>query len=231
MYFLLGCFFMNKPDIKKISVVSMLTAVAFLCTFVFRFKVAFLTFDFKDAVISIISLVYGPLWAVVSSGLVAFFEMLSMSDTGLYGMIMNFLSSGTFALTCGIVYKYKRSFSGAIFAVIASAVSVTSVMMLANIFITPHYIGATSADVIALIPTLLLPFNLSKAVINSAVVLIIYKPVTMVLKKIGLIKKSENDRGVKKRSLALLLVSLIVIILTALFLILYMGGSFELFRS
>lgn len=221
---------MNKPDIKKISVASMLTAVAFLCTFIFRFKVSFLTFDFKDAVISIISLLYGPVYGIASAGLVAFFEMLSMSDTGLYGMVMNFLSSGTFALTCGIVYKYKRSFSGAIIAVIASAVSVTSVMMLANIFITPHYIGATSADVIKLIPPLLLPFNLSKAVINAAVILIIYKPVTSVLKRTGLLKSREM-KVQKKRSAILFVIAILVIILTALFLILKMGGSFEIFRS
>ncbi|MBO7218273.1 MAG: ECF transporter S component, partial [Clostridia bacterium] len=78
---------MNKPDIKRISVAAMLTAVAFLCTFIFRFKVSFLTFDFKDAVISIISLLYGPLYGIASAGIVAFFEMLSMSDTGLYGMV------------------------------------------------------------------------------------------------------------------------------------------------
>lgn len=221
---------MNKPDIKKISVASMLTAVAFLCTFVFRFKVSFLTFDFKDAVISIISLLYGPVYGITSAGLVAFFEMLSMSDTGLYGMVMNFISSGTFALTCGIVYKYKRSFSGAIIAVIASAVSVTSVMMLANIFITPHYIGATSADVIKLIPPLLLPFNLSKAIINAAVILIIYKPVTSVLKRTGLLK-SRDVAVQKKRSAVLFVIAIVVIILTALFLILKMGGSFEIFRS
>ena len=42
---------MKNEQIKKIAVTAMLTALAFLITFVFRFKVGFLTFDFKDAII------------------------------------------------------------------------------------------------------------------------------------------------------------------------------------
>ncbi len=221
---------MNKPDIKKISVAAMLTAVTFLCTFVFRFKVSFLTFDFKDAVISIISLLYGPVWGILSAGIVAFFEMISMSETGIYGMAMNFLSSGAFALTTGLVYKYNRTFKGAIIAVSLSALTVTTVMMLANIFITPIYLGVNSSDVIALIPTLLLPFNLSKSIMNAAVILIIYKPVTKALKRVGLIpKKAEGEAKPTFRSIVLLVSSLIVIIATVLFLIFHMGGSFQLF--
>lgn len=221
---------MKKTDLKKLSVASMLTAVAFLCTFVFRFKVAFLTFDFKDAVISIISLLYGPLYGIASAGIVAFFEMLSMSDTGIYGMVMNFLSSGTFALTCGIIYKYKRSFTGAIIAVVSSVISVTTVMMVANIFITPHYLGATATEVIAYIPTLLLPFNLAKSIVNASVVLIIYKPVTNALRRIGLIKKSEQEgRRITIKTVVLMIVSLAVLSLAIAFII-KMGGSFELFR-
>jgi riboflavin transporter FmnP len=223
--------FLKKTNLKKLSVASMLTAVAFLCTFVFRFKVAFLTFDFKDAVISIISLLYGPLYGVASAAIVAFFEMLSMSDTGIYGMIMNFLSSGTFALTCGIIYKYKRSFCGAIIAVISSIISVTTVMMIANIFITPHYLGTTSAEVMSYIPTLLLPFNLAKSVVNASVVLIIYKPVTNALRRIGLIKKSEQEgKRITLKIIILIVISLAVLALAIAFILIKLGGSFEVFR-
>ena len=72
---------MNKTKIRNISVTAMLTALAFLLTFVFRFKVAFLTFDFKDAIISIASLLFGPLYGVASAIIVAFIEFISVSDT------------------------------------------------------------------------------------------------------------------------------------------------------
>ncbi len=221
---------MKKADFKKIIVSAMLCAVAFLSVFVFRFKVSFLTFDFKDAIISIISLLNGPILGVASAAVVAVLEFLSVSDTGGYGLIMNFLSSASFALACGLVYKYKRSFLGAILSAVTAVVSVTAVMMLANVFVTPLYMDVERADVIAMLAALLLPFNFSKAIMNASVMLIIYKPLTTALRKTGLVPKS--DSGAYKtgvRGVILLICAVLMIILTALFLIIKMNGSFELF--
>lgn len=221
---------MQKNNVKKITVTALFCALAFLMTFIFRFKVGFLTFDMKDAIISIISLLYGPIYGVASAGVVAVLELLSVSDTGLYGLIMNFLSSATFALACGSVYKYKRSFSGAIIAVLVSVVSVTTVMMIANIFITPYYMGVGTADVLALIPTMLFPFNLCKAIINATSLLIIYKPITNALKKTKLVPSSQTAYKFSKKSALLVVVSLLVLILAVLFIIFKMGGSFSFLK-
>ena len=218
-------------NIKKLTVTALFCALAFLMTFVFRFKVGFLTFDFKDAVISILSLLYGPVYGVISAGVVAFLEMISVSDTGPYGLIMNFISSATFALACGTVYKFKRTFSGAIISVVTAVVTVTAVMMVANIFITPFYMGVGRGDVIALIPTMLLPFNLAKAIINATSLLLIYKPVTSALKRTGLV---INDGGKKfefsKKTLIMSIVSVIILALAVAFVIFKLGGSFSFLK-
>ena len=215
----------TKQNLKKITVTALFCAIAFLMTFIFRFKVSFLTFDFKDAVISIVSLLYGPLYGIASAGIVAFLEFLSVSDTGVYGLIMNFISSSVFALSCGLVYKLKRSFSGAIFAVVTAVISVTVVMMVSNIFITPYYMGVARADVLGLIPVLLFPFNLCKSIVNAAAVLIIYKPVTNPLKKLGLIEIKAPYKSFSKKSVILIIVSIIVLLSAILFVIFEMGGS------
>ena len=222
---------MKKFDVRKLTVSAMVCAIAFLAMFVFRFKVSFLTFDFKDAILSINALLYGPIMGVVSAALVAFIEFITVSDTGVYGLIMNFLSSAAFTLACGLVYKYKRDFSGAIIAVITSVFSVTAVMMLANVFITPYYMGVERSAVIAMLPKLLLPFNLSKAIMNTAFLLVIYKPFTTILKKTMLL--AQNDKGNYKmglKSVLLLVISVLVIILTTLFIILYLHGEFSIIR-
>ena len=221
---------MQKKDVKKISVTALFCAIAFLMTFVFRFKVGFLTFDLKDAVISVISLLYGPIYGVASAGVVAVLELLSVSDTGLYGLIMNFISSATFAIACGSVYKFKRSFSGAIFAVVVSVISVTAIMMVANIFITPYYMGVETAEVIALIPTMLFPFNLCKSIVNAASLLIIYKPITNALKKTGLVVANKTSYSFSKKSVILFVVSLAVLALAVCFIIFKMGGSFSFLK-
>lgn len=222
---------MKSNSLKKLTVTGLFTALAFIMIFLFRFKVSFLTFDFKDAIISIISLLYGPIYSVSAAAVVAVLEFLSVSDTGVYGLIMNFLSSGTYALICGLIYMYKKSFSGAIMAVSIASVSVVGVMLVANIFITPYYMGAEQSYVISMIPSLLLPFNLAKTVINSSVVLIIYKPVTSALKRIKLIERKKNEKyKFTLKSLILLIVSLIVFIASVLFIILYMRGDFQFFK-
>ncbi len=222
----------KSVKLKKISASAMLCALAFLCMFVFRIKVSFLTFDAKDAVISIISLMFGPLYGVLSAAIVAFLEFLSVSDTGVYGLIMNFLSSGTFALTCGVIYKYKKSFSGAIVGLVISVLSVTSVMLLANLFITPYFMGADRSVVISMIAPLLLPFNLTKAAMNAAITLAIYKPLTTGLKKAGLVPSGNNIHyKLNSKSVLLIVISLIVIVIAIFIFILVLDGKFELIRS
>lgn len=221
----------KKVDLKKISVMAMLCALAFICVLVFRFEVGgFLTFDVKDAILTITALIYGPVWGAVCSFVVTFLELIMISDTGIYGFIMNFLSSMTFSVVAGLVYKYRRSMSGAIVGVVIAVLSTTAVMLLANLFITPLFMGVSRAEVVKMLSTLLLPFNIIKAVFNGSLVLILYKPITQVLRKTKLLMVKNNHKyKFNFSSVLLILVSLIVLIGAVLFLVLKMGGTVDLF--
>ena len=218
---------MKKINVKIMTVLSMLCAFSFMCVLLFRFEVGgFLTFDIKDAILAIASFIYGPLAGVVCSALVAFLEFILISDTGLYGFIMNFLSSATFSMVIGLIYKYKRTMMGAIIAVF----SMTSVMLLANMFITPLFLGVDRQAVMGMLVPTLLPFNIIKAVFNGALVLIIYKPITQALKKAKLLISGGTDNykfGFK--SVLLLIISLMVLVAAALYLVLKMGGGVDFF--
>lgn len=216
---------MNKKiNLKKISVVGMLTALAYLCMLLFKFKISFLTFDVKDALLAVIAFLYGPLYGVVSSFLVAFIEFLSVSDTGIYGFIMNALSSAAFAGTCGLFYKYRRTFSGAIVGAVLAVLSMTLVMLLANLFITPYYMGVARSEVAAMIPTLFLPFNLIKGIVNMAITLMIYKPITGALKKTGVLITGNGSLD-KKKFILVTLVSLLIAVISILLVFFYFDGS------
>ena len=221
----------KSSHIKTITVVGLMTALAYICMFVFRIKVSFLTFDAKDAVIAITSLIYGPLWGGLTAVLVPVLEFFTVSDTGVYGLIMNALSSVTFAVVCGSIYKYKRSFFGAIIGVIASALSVTAVMMVANLFITPLFMGVERSAVVTMIPTLLLPFNAMKATLNAALTLAFYKPFTTALRQTRLLPKTETAYRMSKKSVALLIVSLLIAVAAVVVLLLVLQGEFQLLRK
>lgn len=222
---------MKKINVRKMTVVAMLTALGYLCMLVFRFKVGFLTFDIKDAVLAIASLLYGPLTGIFASAAVALLELVTVSDTGVYGLIMNFLSSATFTGVVGLIYKYKHSLSGAVIGVITAALSVTAVMLLANLFITPYYMGVPRGEVVKMLGTLLLPFNLTKSFFNASLVLIIYKPSTLVFRKTGLLRKADSAQyrfGLK--TVLLMVSSAIVLTLVLLFFILQLHGQIVFFN-
>ena len=206
---------MKKIETKKIAVSAMLTAVAFLVTFLTAmFKVGgFLSLDLKDAVLSIIALLYGPAYGFCSVVVVSLVEFVTISSTGIYGLVMNILSSGVFALVVGTIYKYKRNFSGAIISAVCTVFSVTAVMLLANIFITPLYFQMPREAVIAMLPTLLLPFNLCKSVLNASIMLLVYKPFTTALKKAGLVSTKDNVKyKLNVKTVMLSIVSLVFIV-------------------
>ncbi len=71
----------------------------------------------------------------------------------------------------------------------------TSVMLLANLFITPFYMGVDRSAVVELIPSVLLPFNLIKSVINASLTLLIYKPITKAFGRLGLTERKRYKEG------------------------------------
>ena len=220
-----GIILKTKTDIKKISITAVLCALAYLCMFVFKFKVSFLTFDFKDAVLAVISFLYGPLYGVLSALIVALTEFVTVSDTGVYGLLMNFISSASFAGTCGLIYKYRRKISGAVMGCVFAVFVMTSFMLIANILITPFYMYAPRQTVIEMIPTLLLPFNLLKGIMNAAITVIIYKPITSALKRTKLVASSGKSTD-RKKFFLLTVLSIIIIIIAAIIIIFLLKGSF-----
>ena len=70
---------------------------------------------------------------------------------------------------------------GGLTALIAGTVAMGLVMMVANHFITPYYMGVPTEVVDAMLVTVILPFNLLKAGINSVITFLVYKTVSRTL--------------------------------------------------
>lgn len=226
-------FFMNttfSKRLKRHTTVAMLCALAFLCTVLIKFPVMFLTMDVKDSIIVLSTLFFGVPAGLISAVVVPLLEFLLISDTGVYGLIMNVISSVALCVPVGLIYRYKRTLGGAILGLSVSVVTMTAVMMVANLFITPYYMHVPQEQVVALIPTMLLPFNLVKAVLNSAIVLLLYKPLSRTLKKAHLIGNDVVENGThevrsKKKSVVITLISLAVIAASLVAIFVVLGGK------
>ena len=184
----------SRERVKRLVFIALFTALAFSSTLVIHPKVFFLTFDVKDAIITLAAMAFGPAAGVLISFLVALIELITISETGIYGFIMNFCSSAVFSVTASLIYKYKKTLFGGIIGLVSSVFATTAVMMLANMLITPLFMKTSTDEILKMIPTILLPFNFLKAVANAALVIGFYKPVSNALKAVGAIKRKEDEK-------------------------------------
>lgn len=192
----------NTLKIKKLVAVAVFAALAYAVHFV-HIPVMFLNLDFKDVIIAICGMYFGPLAGLVLAFAVPLLEFITVSSTGVYGLIMNILSSATFVGVAALIYRFRKTLSGAVIGLCSAVLAMTAVMIAANLLITPYYMGVSTSEVAALIPKLLLPFNAIKAVLNASLTLCLYKPITSVLKRTGFNRTSvenstNNDDKISK---------------------------------
>ena len=214
-------------DVKRLVGMAMFAALAYVVGFATSWaKIAHLTFDAKDAIITLAAFIYGPVSAIVISFITALIETLTLTLTVTFwhGFLMDFASSATFALVASLVYKKKRSFNGAILGFALASVFTTAVMLGLNILMTPLYmkqlgVPMDAKGVIKQIPTLLLPFNFAKALMNSAIAMVLYKPLSQAMRRAGLVKGEVNMRFNKQSVYLLVIAAVAAVLAIVLFII------------
>ena len=183
-----------KISTKKLVTLAMLAAIAYIMVFLVRIPVVlFLKYEPKDVIITIGGFLFGPLEAFLVSLVVSLVEMVSISDTGFIGAIMNLLSSCSFACVAAFVYKRKRSLAGAALGLATGSVVMVIVMLLWNWLITPLYMEVPRAVVEGMLLPAFLPFNALKAGLNSVLTMLLYKPLVTALRKVGLVEQREGS--------------------------------------
>ncbi len=202
---------MKKVNIKHMVTLAMLTAMAYALVCLIRIPVVvFLKYEPKDVVITIGGLLFGPTAALIISAVTALLEMVSISDTGIIGAVMNLLSSCAFACTASFIYKKHRTLSGAVLGLAAGSVMMVGAMLLWNWLVTPLYMGVPREVVTGMLIPTFLPFNLLKAGLNSGLVLCLYKPLVSALRKADLIRPTQEKSTGSKVGLYLFAGALLV---------------------
>ena len=213
----------NRSEIiKKICGIGVFAALAYITTFICKLipnVAGFLSIDAKDAVIAIASFVYGPVAAPIIALVVAFIEFITISTTYIWGFVMNFVSSATFSLVVSLIYKYRKTFNGAILGFAVTTVITTAVMVALNPIIVPLYSGVSREAVISMIPTLLLPFNFAKTLMNSAIAMLLYKPIINAMRAARLVKRAEHKTEFNKSSVLTLILGGVSLLLAVVILL------------
>ena len=185
--------------------------------------VLFLKYDPKDVVIAVGGLIFGPLASLSIALIVAFLEMFTVSENGIWGFLMNVISSCSFACTAAFIYKKKHKLSGAIIGLLCGWGCMVIVMLMWNYLITPFYMGYPREAVAELLLPAFLPFNLIKGGLNAAIAMLFYKPIVSALRHSHLL--ANEAPAVKTRiNIGVILVSLLTIATCVLFILSFNGA-------
>ena len=221
----------SKIDIKKLATIATLGAAAFLAMLLSKMlpplvPIPPLGYDAKDALILIGGFLYGPLAAASMSIVVSLIEMVTVSTTGPVGLLMNIVSTCSFACVAAAVYKYgpkKKTLPGAVIGLFFGLCSMVAVMMLWNYLITPIYTGAPREVVAGMLVPVFLPFNLLKGGLNAALAMLVYKPLATALRKLRLMPESGRSAKGGKINIGVILASLFAAATVVLLMLVFAG--------
>lgn len=171
---------------KKPVLAAMLTALGVVLALLIRFPIVsslpFLEYDPADIPVLLCSFALGPVYGLASTVAVSLLQGLTVSGaSGLYGILMHIIATATFVIVSGFVYRKKRTLGGAILSLALGVLSMTAVMIPANLLITPAFMGTTASVVWTMMPGIVL-FNFAKGGINAVVTFFLYKPLKRLAK-------------------------------------------------
>lgn len=193
----------NKPiKARDLTILALLAAVSYVVMYLSKLIpihiLGFLSFDLKDVIICIAGFLFGPLAAAGVSVVVSLIEMVTVGSTGLWGLLMNVLSTCAFVCTAAYFYQRNKTIKNAVIGLVVGVLLMTAVMLVWNWLITPIYMGQPREFVATLLIPYFLPFNLIKGGINATLTMLLYKPIVNALRKAKLVEPSGGKGGRSK---------------------------------
>ena len=153
--------------------------------------------DFMDIPFLLAGFIYGPLAGLAIVVIGSVIQGLTVSvEGGIYGIIMHIIASGTLVVVSSIIYRRKHTRKGAIIGLAAGVLSMTAIMIPANLLVTPAYTGLPVEAIAGWLLPFIIPFNLIKAGVNALIAFIIYKPLRRLILKLS--KRQTNEADNKK---------------------------------
>ena len=190
---------MNK-NVKKITVIAMLSAIAFILMFFelsLKFVPSFLKFDISDLPELIATFIFGP----VSGVIVCFIKNLlhlTVTHTGGVGELSNFLLGAVLCIVSGLIYRSKKTKKTAIVAMLVGSLAMGALSFVTNLWIVyPFYYNIMAKETIlamyqAILPQIKsiemsllvfnLPFTAVKGIVCSMITFFVYKRLKNILR-------------------------------------------------
>ena len=197
---------MKKTNLRRMTLAAVMGAVAFVLIFI-NFGVPFLSpvaeFDLSALPELIGGFILGPVGAVMIIVVKLGLKLAIQGTESMFtGEIQNFLLSVSYVLPAVLYYRRHRTKKGAAVGLAIGAVTSVVVAVFTNLYIIfPFYIklyGMNWDSIVAMfsavnpwiknIPTMVafsvIPFNLIKCIVHSIITMLVYKKLSVPLKKL-----------------------------------------------
>ena len=180
---------MKKQDkILKLCIMAMLTALSIVLVYTIRLPLIpaapFLEYDAADIPVLIGAMMLGPVSGIIILLAVCIIQALTVSAaSGWIGFVMHFSASSVLVLVASGIYNRKKTHLSLIIGLVLGSIAMTAIMIPLNLVFTGIFLGAGTQTVIGMLMPAIIPFNLLKAGINSAVTFAVFTPVNGILKK------------------------------------------------
>ena len=187
----------SKISTADIAKLAMMTAVSIVLLLIIRIPfppAPFLVYDPADVPIYITAFAFGPAAGLIVTLIVCLIQAFMLGGDGLYGFLMHFVATGIVAVVIGLMYARCKTKKRAVMSLAVAVVVAVVVMCVMNILVTPAYMGAPREAVIAMIPTVIIPFNLLKAGLNAVLTFILYKRVSGFLHGSSAVRAAEETK-------------------------------------
>lgn len=171
---------------STIAKLALFTALAFAVSYI-EFPIfpaaPFLQMDFSLVFVLLGGFMYGPVAAVIISGLKECLRLFTTSTAGV-GELANFIVTVSFVIVPTLVYRFKKGLPVVIVTLAVGCFIEIGVSLLANRYINfPFFMGEGAAASFEALWWYVLLFNLIKTVAVSLVSVLLYKRISWLLNK------------------------------------------------
>lgn len=176
----------------KLVSLAVLAAIGLVLMLVVRFPLfasaSFLEYDMADVPVFLATLFFGIPEGLAVLVVISVIQGLTVSaGSGWIGILMHIVASGAFLVILGLITKKKKNFPLILLGHIAGILIMAILMCGMNLLFTPIFMGTPVEAVKDMLFPIILPFNLLKGLINSAVTILLFMPLHPILVKQNLI--------------------------------------------
>ena len=167
---------------RRIAVTALFCALAFVLTFVeipIFPPAPWLMYDPSGIVAFVAALAFGPSTGAIV--VVLPWVLKTLFTFNVWGHLMAIVAGLALCIPAALIARRVRGGRGLAAGMAVGALVALVACVAGNIVVTPLYTAVSTADVIAMIVPILLPFNALKILINCVVTALVQKPVAQVV--------------------------------------------------